>query len=87
MTRKEKVEQTAVLDLETNVLTVTFWEFIANNGDGSCSSKHFNSESDAEEFARPDEERNCEDVNRKTIKIDMNTGMLIDTPVRETGDW
>jgi hypothetical protein len=44
--------------------------YIQNNGDGSSSVKFFNTEPEAEEFAKDHNERNCEDVY--TVELEFS---------------
>ena len=50
--------------------------YIQNCGDGSCRVKFFNSEEDAEAYAEPDNERNCEDVYTVELEFDSDGKLL-----------
>lgn len=66
-----------------NTLTVKFWIYVRNLGDGSTALYFFNKCSEAESFAEQDDERYCDDVYQKTLKVDLDTGKLLDIPIKD----
>ena len=58
--------------------------YIKNAGDGSAYIKFFNSEADAEDYAKDDDERYCDDIGTKELIVDEK-GHLLNPAVKE--DW
>lgn len=49
------------------MITVKFWVYNANCGDGSNTLYFFDTEEAAETYAEYDDERNCEDIKKYTL--------------------
>lgn len=68
----------AVLDPNTNKLTIKWADYIRNLGDGSCAAYQFRTAHDADEAAKNDDERYCDDVQERTLILDMSTMLIED---------
>lgn len=60
------------------MITVKFWVFNANCGDGSNSLYFFDTEEAAEKYAESDNERNCEDINKYTLSFNEDGTLFKD---------
>ena len=68
------------------VITLTFWIYACNGGDGSVSTLTFSSKEAAEKYAERDDERMEEDIREITLNIDENGKLLDPDPVRDDED-
>jgi hypothetical protein len=57
-------------------MEVKLWVYMRNNGDGSSSPEFYNTEFEAEDAAKGDDERNTDDVLPVTLKFDDNGKLL-----------
>lgn len=79
----KKVVKPSVADLNAKKsITVEFWVYINNNGDGGASALAFDSEAAAEEYASHDDERYTDDIYKKTLEFSLDGKLVTPNPVR-----
>lgn len=68
------------------VIFIKPWVYVQNLGDGSCGVRFFNERAEAEAYAEPDDERNCDDVFQVTLVVDPKTGRVCNVRKRQEDD-
>ena len=58
------------------------WCYIQDQGDGSAFPLFFNTQKEAEAFAKNDDERLCDDIIQISLVVDHN-GQLTELPQRD----
>lgn len=66
--------------MKQNLLTVSFWVYLGDNGDGSACPYYFSSQRRAEKYAEENSygQRLCDDVFFDSITIDLDKKKIID---------